>query len=603
MTAAEPFDIDARTGQITTNRALDFDETLDSPVDPVGDDLFTAIMVVVMATDPDGEQLDIRVDIRITDVDEAPLFAHDLTREANVMENSAGDDLQIGTYAADSFAQDPDDTTTAVIRTIGGDDAGLFAFAVDDVLQFAASPDYENPVDDNEDNLYELTVVAEDATGMTSSLAVTVKVTNDPSDDDDNEAGSVEIFNRQPEVNTVLAVTGDPTDPDGNVRSVKWQWYWQTIAAASATAPAECPAFVATIADPNSPGTAGDPDLNDGSLWMKIDGATSSSYMPTLDRTDDFDTDTTPPDSRTDAAAAFDCLMVRASYLDDGPRPADDPSTKDYDESRQYAYGVSEFSVQPADTDNVAPVFADGDTALGGVQVRVRVQENFAAGPAIFNVVGLASPTNPASAGGDFLTNPTTVTQGTIRVFDGTVSDADNSGTTDPFEVTTDGYDDITDATTDPIDHKLTFSMDEAGAENFELVSKATGAVNFTGDTDYEVPAQRRYEFTLTAHDPTNATGSITVIFDVENVDEPPTFTDGDGVNRTEVDFNENGEGTVATYTGFDPESDRYFWGLTGTDAALFDIGVINGRLTFKKAPTTRTRKMLLKPLLTASTM
>ena len=226
------------TGQITTNRALDFAEEV--PTMMVCDDR----EVVVTATDPDGEQLDIRVDIRVTDVNEppVPLLANEPTREVIIMENSEDDARHVGTYAAGDFAQDPDDPNTDVTLSIEGDDADAFEFDVNDVnvVQFTGENnamvgddgyfdiDYENPGDANGDNLYELTVVATDTTGMQSSLAVTVKVTNDPNDDDFNApATAFEIFNRQPEVNTPLSVEDNPTDPDGNVRSVRWQWYYQ----------------------------------------------------------------------------------------------------------------------------------------------------------------------------------------------------------------------------------------------------------------------------------------------------------------------------------------------------------------------------------------
>ena len=247
-------------------------------------------------------------------------------------------------------------------------------------------PDYEDPGDANGDNLYELTVIATRHSAMTSSLAVTVKVTNDPTDDNVNTPATYfEIFNRQPEVNTLLTVEGNPTDPDGNVRSVRWQWYWQTAdgcftAWKAATCPNSCHCF-----NPADPTGTGDPDLNATSSWMKIVGATSSSYRPTLDRVDNYrdDPTTTPPDDREDAGDAFDCLMVRASYLDDGPRSADDSSTGGYDESRQYAYAISEFSVQAdEDTDNVEPEFRDGYTAVTDVQVRPKILENFPDEPA-----------------------------------------------------------------------------------------------------------------------------------------------------------------------------------------------------------------------------
>ena len=326
MDNAAPFNVDPVTGQITTNRALDFDETINSPVDSqegAADSPYTVTAVVVTAIDPDGEVELIRVDIRITDVDEAPLFTltadpdDAANREISIVENT-GAPITIGTYAA----VDPD-STVAVTWATGGDDGDLFDINTDGALTLTDSPDYEDPADDNGDNLYELTVVASDGTGMTRSLTVTVKVTNDPTDDDDNApATAFDIFNRQPEVNTLLKVEGDPVDPDGGVRSVKYQWYSQTITGQGAEDdPAACPAFepLADDFDPQSPtGETGDPDINPGSLWMKIEDAESSSYMPTLDRVDDFDTVAIQPDDRATATVAFDCLMVRASYLDDG---------------------------------------------------------------------------------------------------------------------------------------------------------------------------------------------------------------------------------------------------------------------------------------------
>ena len=86
---------------------------------------------------------------------------------------------------------DPDSPNTPVMLSTGGDDGGAFSINRNGVLTLTADPtlgepDYEDPGDANEDNLYELTVIATDGTGMTSSLAVTVKVTNDPTDDNVN---------------------------------------------------------------------------------------------------------------------------------------------------------------------------------------------------------------------------------------------------------------------------------------------------------------------------------------------------------------------------------------------------------------------------------
>ena len=153
---------------------------------------------------------------------------------------------------------------------VDDDDNNLFQIGSDGVLRFVASPDYENPQDANGDNLYELTVIATDPNGKTTSIDVTVKVTNDPLDDDLNADGTVEIFNRQPEVGTRLYVTGNPKDADGGVRSVKWQWYWQT------TTDDTC----AILAGANFMAAEHDPDRNADSSWEKIDGAIRDNYTP-----------------------------------------------------------------------------------------------------------------------------------------------------------------------------------------------------------------------------------------------------------------------------------------------------------------------------------
>ena len=550
------------------------------------------------ATDPDGEVEPIRVDIRITDVNEASLFIltadpdgtdDAANREISIVENTPAP-ITIGMYAA----EDPD-STEAVTWDTGGDDGDLFEISTTGVLTLPVSPDYEDPTDDNMDNLYELTVVSSDGTS-TTSLDVTVKVTNDPTDDDDNmPATAFDIFNRQPEVNTLLKVEGDPEDPDDGVTSVRYQWYWQTIAGTTAADPATCPAFVPhdpdTFDPQNLSGTDGDPDLNpyrdvgEGSQWRKIDGATNSSYVPTLDRVDDYETSNPQPDDRETAVDAFDCLMVRASYLDDGPRLADESTTPKYDESRRYAYAVSDFSVQPDEgTENVAPEFQDGDTALAGTQIRLRVLENFPydganAATGIFNAVALATAAAQYSTAGVFITEenmaPDLPILGTIRILDGTFPSDDDDGIIEAIDGTY-APDDFAEA-----NHKLTFAIGGTDAEHF-TVDKATGAITFTDEPDYEVLAEKRYTVTLTAHDPTDYTDSITIILDVENIDEDPMFVEPTAT----ANFNENSTDPVATYTANDPEGvDDYSWGLTGTDAALFDLSVISGRLTFRSAP------------------
>ena len=262
MTAAESFDIDPGTGQITTNRALNREVT-------------ASYLVVVTATDADGEVVaTAEITISVTDEDEAPSFDGTPIRELNLPENSTALDTDTdATNAQDPItyaATDPDPrplgtgTSTITWSLKEGSDPG---FSISDAgVLTATAQDYEDPKDANKDHVYELTVVAADSQypdAKKGELLVTVKVTDV---DEGQSAGSITIFNLQPEVGTNLFLDGPLTDPDGGVSNVTWQWYSNDGA---------CPASP-TFSEL-------DPDITSTSAWAKIDRATSSSYTPTID--------------------------------------------------------------------------------------------------------------------------------------------------------------------------------------------------------------------------------------------------------------------------------------------------------------------------------
>ena len=57
-------------------------------------------------------------------------------------------------------------------------DAGAFAISETGVLTFRNVPDYEDPADSDDDNVYEVTVEATDEDSETGRLEVEVTVTN-----------------------------------------------------------------------------------------------------------------------------------------------------------------------------------------------------------------------------------------------------------------------------------------------------------------------------------------------------------------------------------------------------------------------------------------
>nr|WP_087574113.1 cadherin domain-containing protein [Sphingomonas sp. CDS-1] len=83
-----------------------------------------------------------------------------------------------GTAVTIVTATDPDAGQTVGFSIVGGDDAALFAIdAVTGELRFIAPPNFESPADADSDNVYQLTVAANDGNGGvdTQTLSVTVR--------------------------------------------------------------------------------------------------------------------------------------------------------------------------------------------------------------------------------------------------------------------------------------------------------------------------------------------------------------------------------------------------------------------------------------------
>jgi hypothetical protein len=78
---------------------------------------------------------------------------------------------------------DPQLPTQYVTYTLSGPDASLFNISPNGVLTFITPPDFENPADVDGDNVYEVTVIAQDSgvpssTGLTDSQTLTITVAN-----------------------------------------------------------------------------------------------------------------------------------------------------------------------------------------------------------------------------------------------------------------------------------------------------------------------------------------------------------------------------------------------------------------------------------------
>ena len=579
------FDIDPKTGQITTNKSLEADGDTDVTC---GTD--NVCLVMVTATDPSGlatvlpqltgtdtgaptgdNAANVIVSIKIDPVNESPggigtspdadFAPGDVA--PNPPENTEKyqdreEGLPTSTVLATYTADDPDGTTLGpVIWRVAGPDASAFNINNDSgsegELTFADIPDYDDPADENEDNVYELIVVASDRQFNVSTLWVTIKVA------DVAETGEVSYNKRHPAIGE--AITAELEDPDGVSGSVNWQWHRVTAATTA-------------VEDANRAATA-------------IAGATSATYRPKVD---------TDPDL-TDVGKY---LKAVATYSD-----------KQAPGTQRRAGG---------DTSTIKHVT---DANIGDIDV------------ATTNMV-LAIPdsnTDPAFNPDHTTTRKYYVAENTTTV----VQDAAVGGDAVP------GFSSVV---TETAGQTLTWSVEGRDAKYFKITgsvddpaddpsSTPEGMLSPEDDLDFEdpgrgsYPARVTYSIMVRATDPFGSSAEVPVTIVVTDVAENPKIDDppsgspvsvmvhGETVEAPmAVIFDENGTGAVADFSAKDPDGDSIAWsvvatthpdsGETGFDSTLadttsvdnaqFEINSLTGVLTFKSPPNYEDKKDIFDP-------
>ena len=239
------FSIDKATGQVKVAKKLDWDNNPEHPVDPDGKYEFW-----VRATDPsgeaDGEDHDyIKVTVTATQVNDAPTIS-DGDAEISINEmnspakdddvtkfvglgyqlNPAGDAQELDPDAPNLYHRSDEDRVDRGIwpEPLAGPDGHLFEYSIPDDgigrrLHFkkANPPDYETPMDANQDNVYEVTVVVQDNSGARGPKDVRITVNNV------DEAGKLVLTPEQPD--SGMPVVATLTDPDGVEYITDWKWY------------------------------------------------------------------------------------------------------------------------------------------------------------------------------------------------------------------------------------------------------------------------------------------------------------------------------------------------------------------------------------------
>ena len=176
---SEVFTIDPNTGLLSFINPPDFE----NPLDQGGDNVYQVDIVATSGT----QSVVQLIDVTVTDV------ADDFPQPLEIIGNTPGEVLNISISENTSFVTDVNSTTESignVTYSILSVADGSFAedlnvFTIDPnsgVLSFINPPDFENPLDQGGDNVYQVDVLATSGT-QSAVQFIDVTVTNDPADD------------------------------------------------------------------------------------------------------------------------------------------------------------------------------------------------------------------------------------------------------------------------------------------------------------------------------------------------------------------------------------------------------------------------------------
>ncbi|MCV6631300.1 MAG: gliding motility-associated C-terminal domain-containing protein [Flavobacteriaceae bacterium] len=191
---ASQFNLDAQTRTISMT-AKDFENPEDSNEDNVYE-------VTIEAEDEDGNMANVELNIDVVNVAEQVSLELDEIANASIDENTS--------YSSPTPAY----TGTPqgeVSYSLSGVDAPNVSFDSQTGIVSLEMPNYENPMDDNLDNIYELTLELTDGDGNTDSVSWTITV------NDVQEVSSLELAaygDLEIEENKVF--TSDPADLTGD---------------------------------------------------------------------------------------------------------------------------------------------------------------------------------------------------------------------------------------------------------------------------------------------------------------------------------------------------------------------------------------------------
>ncbi|WP_183030036.1 cadherin domain-containing protein [Altericroceibacterium spongiae] len=524
----DSFVIDGSTGAVSFVSEPDFE----NPDDFDGDNIYEIIVEVSDGTRTTQQA----ISVAVTDENDVP-----------VITSESAFTIQEERQAITAVEASDDDGDALIYEIVGGVDFRLFTIDNETgALSFIAPPDFENPEDFNQDNVYEVRVQVDDGNGGSVLQNITVTVLNENDAPVIISQAAITMAENSVNVSTIEAVDTDPADD-----------LIYAIAGGADAALFTIDGTTGELAFITPPDFETPADDDGDNIYQLTVSVNDGTHVVTQDVTITITDANDPPVISSDAVVTLregDTVVTTVAAAD----PDDDAASLVYGIASGYDgalftidAGTGELSlITPPDFEN--PSDADGDNIY---EVMVTVTDGS-------NIV-------------EQLIEVTVSNENEVPVIssDSSITIAENEKIAAVVEAS------------DPDGDALVYGI--AGGDDASLfaIDADTGELTFITAPDFEAPGDADgdniYVLTVSVFD-----GSETVIQDVTitvtDANDPPLIT-----SEADISLNENitSVSTVAASDIDDDVSTLVYALAGGDDVSLFTIDAATGELSFITAP------------------
>ena len=534
----------SETGVLTFRNIPDYERPADSNQD-------NEYLVMVRAYDNRNAYDFLDITITVTPVNEPPTITT-TSSSATGLRQTENRTSRLYTYRA----TDPEGSS--IDWSVEGQDGRFFTIDQRGEFSFSANnpPDYEQPEDSGGDNIYDVTVRAQDEGLNTATLDVTVTVTpvNEPPTVIGLDTRTID------ENDENFSESYSASDPEGASTTFTWSLSGTDRGDFNISQDGE-------LTFRNTPNYESPADSNRNNEYLVTVRASDGQYTGMLNvvvtvwDANEAPEFTSSSKSRTSFTYPENSTHALYTYRAADPERGTitwSASGTDGDDFNISESGALSFADVP---DFEEPVDANGDNEyLVTVEARDRG----------FNFARLEVTVN--------VTNSTGTEEPTITTTSRPALSFQENGTGAVY----------TYSANDPQRGIIAWSVRGTDVHALTITSdgRGRGVLTFTGPPDFENPADSNgdnvYEITVVARDEQGLTDSFDVTVTVTNHAESvePTIS----TRRPPTTYRENRTSTVYNFRASDPQRGQIDWSRTGTDASAFALSD-SGGLSFASPP------------------